>query len=208
MSTLELSPTQAAQLDEFADLVASSPHNLVSRRARSELRSRHVPEAVSLARMLPAGAARVLDIGSGGGFPGLVIAIVRTDLDVHLLEATRKKVDFLRDTAAALDLGVTVHHGRAEELARSPDLAGRFEIVTARAVAALRDLVPLTVPFLADGGVVYAVKGERWRAELDEATDALRRARASVLATPDDETPAHRSSRDHQPRVVMLGRSR
>jgi 16S rRNA (guanine527-N7)-methyltransferase len=208
MSTQELTPPQAAQLAEFADLVATSPHNLVSRRARSELRTRHVPEAVELARMLPHGPAKVLDIGSGGGFPGLVIAIVRPDLDVHLLDATQKKVGFLREAVEKLGLDARVHHGRAEELAREPALAGQYEMVTARAVAALRDLVALTIPFLAPGGVVYAVKGERWREELDAAAPALRAAQASVLATPDDDTPTGTAPGGHRPRVVMLGRSR
>jgi 16S rRNA (guanine527-N7)-methyltransferase len=208
MTIQELTATQAARLETFADLVATSPHNLVSRRARSELQSRHVPEAVALARMLPDGPAKVLDVGSGGGFPGLVIAIVRPDLDVHLLDATRKKVEFLREAAERLDLHVRIHHGRAEELARDPAMAGQYDIVTARAVAALRDLVPLTVPFLAPGGVVYAVKGERWREELDAAAAILRSAQASVLATPDDDTFEKDAATARRPRVVILGRSR
>jgi 16S rRNA (guanine527-N7)-methyltransferase len=208
MSTQELTPPQAARLETFADLVAASPHNLVSRRARSELRTRHIPEAVELAHMLPEGPAKVLDIGSGGGFPGLVIAVVRPDLEVHLLDSTRKKIGFLREAVDRLEVDAVVHHGRAEELARDPGMAGQYGIVTARAVAALRELVALTVPFLAPGGVVYAVKGERWREELDAAAPALRAAQASVLATPDDDMPEPATSAGHRPRVVMLGRSR
>jgi 16S rRNA (guanine527-N7)-methyltransferase len=206
MTSAALTSSQREQLERFADLVGSSPHNLVSRRAREELRSRHVPEAVALAGMLPTGPGRLLDVGSGGGFPGLVIAIVRPELEVHLLEATRKKVDFLRGAADELGVPVAVHHGRAEELAKGPNLAGRFEVVTARAVAALAELVPLTVPFLAQGGIVYAVKGERWREELDAASAALRAARASVLATPDDDASV-RDPQDARPLVVMIGRS-
>jgi 16S rRNA (guanine527-N7)-methyltransferase len=67
-------PAQDAVLTRFAELVASSPHNLVSRRAREELRTRHIPECVALATLLPTGTRRLLDVGSGGGFPGLVIA--------------------------------------------------------------------------------------------------------------------------------------
>jgi 16S rRNA (guanine527-N7)-methyltransferase len=206
MTSAALTSSQREQLERFADLVGSSPHNLVSRRAREELRSRHVPEAVALAGMLPTGPGRLLDVGSGGGFPGLVIAIVRPELEVHLLEATRKKVDFLRGAADELGVPVAVHRGRAEELAKGPNLAGRFEVVTARAVAALAELVPLTVPFLAQGGIVYAVKGERWREELDAASAALRAARASVLATPDDDASV-RDPQDARPLVVMIGRS-
>jgi 16S rRNA (guanine527-N7)-methyltransferase len=207
MTSAPLTPEQQAQLERFADLVGTSPHNLVSRRARQELRSRHVPEAVALAGMLPSGRGRILDVGSGGGFPGLVIAIARPELDVHLLEATRKKVEFLREAASELGVPVSVHHGRAEDLAKVPELAGRFEVVTARAVAALAELVPLTVPFLSQGGILYAVKGQRWREELEAASSALRAARASVLATPDDDGQRVDNVDGQRPLVVMIGRS-
>jgi 16S rRNA (guanine527-N7)-methyltransferase len=204
----ELTTAQDAALERFAALVASSPHNLVSRRAREELRTRHVPESVALAALLPTGASRLLDVGSGGGFPGMVLAIVRPALEVHLLDATAKKTAFLRETAATLGLeNVTVHTGRAEELARGP-LASSFDLVTARAVAALDRLLPWTLPFLRPDGVLYAVKGERWQEELEAAADVLRRSRARVLATPDDLPPLDGAEDDVRPRVVMIGRLR
>lgn len=207
MTVLQLTHEQADKLSAFASLVAASPHNLVSKRARAELMTRHVPEAVRLAAVLPDPPARLLDVGSGGGFPGMVIAIARPDLEVHLLEATGKKVTFLRDAATSLEIDVVVHHGRAEELCRGA-LGGAFDLVTARAVASLRDLLPLTLPFLAEGGALYAVKGERWDEELRDASGALRRQGAVVLATPEDVTiPAVDGCEGPSPRVVMLGRA-
>jgi 16S rRNA (guanine527-N7)-methyltransferase len=190
------------RLERFADLVAASPHNLVSRRARTELTTRHVPEAVAVAGLLPRGAGTLLDVGSGGGFPGMVIAIVRPDLDVHLLDATAKKTAFLRAAAAELGVPVTVHTGRAEELLRS-ELGGSFDLVTARAVAPLSRLLPWTIPFLRPGGVLCAVKGERWQEELHAVEPLLGRLGVRVLATPDDlpETGV-------RPRVLLLTRSR
>lgn len=203
-----LSPTQQAALERFAALVASSPHNLVSRRARGELLSRHVPESVALARLLPSTARTVLDVGTGGGFPGLVIAIVRPDLEVHLLDSTRKKTDFVREVARDLGVDVTVHTGRAEDLARPP-LLERFDVVTARAVAPLATLLEWIAPFLAPDGVLYAVKGERWSDEVAAAAGALRRTRMRVLATPDDvRAGAGHGNGDATPRVVMIARSR
>lgn len=208
MHPAPLTTDQETRLARFAQLVRQSPHNLVSRRAREELETRHVPEAVALARLLPATAHRLLDVGSGGGFPGLVIAIVRRDLDVGLLEATAKKAAFLEEAAAELAIEVTVHHGRAEELARSP-MREAFGTVTARAVAPLVDLVPLALPFLAQDGVLYAVKGERWAQELEAASGALRRTGGVVLATPDDLPQASPGDPDvPAPRVVMIGRAR
>jgi 16S rRNA (guanine527-N7)-methyltransferase len=208
--TLPLSqdPATEAALERFAALVASSPHNLVSRRAREELTTRHVPECVALADLLPAGPARLLDVGSGGGFPGLVIAITRPELEVHLLDSTAKKTQFLTETAQELALtNITVHTGRAEELGRGP-LRSSFDLVTARAVAALDRLLPWTVPFLAPEGVLYAVKGERWREELEQATHVLRRTGARVLATPDDLPQRGDARSEAWPRVVMIGRLR
>lgn len=200
-----MSPTteQQDQLERFVTAVESSPHNLVSKRARSELRARHLPECAAFATALPAGPARVLDVGSGGGFPGMVVAILRPDLDVTLLDATRKKIEFLRDIADDLDLEVEAHHGRAEELARA-ELGGSFDVVTARAVAPLERLVGWTVPFLRPGGLVYAIKGERWEEELEAAVGALRDWGAEAVATPEelgDDTDGPR------PRVVIIRRT-
>lgn len=199
----ELTSAQAAALEDFAAAVAQSPHNLVSRQALAELRTRHVPESVAFAQSLSAGPARLLDIGTGGGFPGLVAAIVRPDLDVELLDATRKKADFLRRVAEQLELGVAVHHGRAEDLARGP-LGGAFDHVSARAVAALDRLVVLALPFLRPGGRLHAIKGERWPQEVADAAPTLRRLGATVVGTPDTSGP----SRDtRMPRVVSIVRS-
>lgn len=193
-------------LERYAELVAASPHNLVSRSARAELSTRHVPEAVAFAQSLP-GPARILDLGSGGGLPGLVIAAVRPDLEVHLLEATGKKAAFLAETAATLGLPVSVHHGRAEDLA-GPPLAGTFDIVTARAVAPLERLVGLAAPYLTPGGSLHALKGARWPEELAAAAGAIRTARLRVAGVPETERPdGDQGSDEVTPRVVVLTRA-
>ena len=200
------------RLERFAALIAGSPHNLVSRAARAELTSRHIPEAVSFAGSLP-GPGRLLDLGSGGGLPGMVIAAVRPDLEVHLLDATAKKVAFLEDAATALGLTVTVHHGRAEDLGRT-GLRGRFDVVTARAVAPLDRLVALAAPFLTTGGTLHALKGDRWRQELEDAATAIRRCGLRLQAVPEDDgpdgsgTPGPGATSDGpRPRVVVLART-
>jgi 16S rRNA (guanine527-N7)-methyltransferase len=153
--------------------------------------------------MLPEGV-RLLDIGSGGGLPGVVIAIARPDVSVHLLEATRKKAVFLTESVASLELPVTVHHGRAEELARSA-LRGSFDLVTARAVAPLERLIPWCAPFLRPEGLLYAIKGERWRAELDAAGNAIAANAMTVRVTPDSVVGPGRDAT--APLVVILERA-
>lgn len=194
---------QADRLERFIQAVETSPHNLVSRRARDELRDRHLPECAAFAAMLPAGPATLLDVGSGGGFPGLVVAILRPDLDVTLLDATAKKVEFLRQTAEELDVSLHAVHGRAEELQRTP-LGSRFDLVTARAVAPLQRLLGWTVPFLRPGGLLYAIKGTRWLEEVHDASEALRAYGAEVVATPDELEP---TPDDAAPLVVIIRRA-
>ena len=189
------------ELCRYARLLRSAPHNLLSARGLDELEVRHFPEAVAFTSTLPSGP-RLLDIGSGGGLPGIVIALLRPDLAVHLMDATGKKATFLREAADELGLALTVHHGRAEELG-SGVLAGTFDIVTARAVASLDRLVPWAVPFLRPGGTLHAIKGDRWRAELQEATDSIARSGLEVVGTPDEPvgTPV-----EGGPQVVVLRR--
>ncbi len=190
-----------ARLDAYAAAIERSPHNLLSARGLTELRTRHIPESLAFARMLPAQAARLLDIGSGGGLPGLVIALAREDIEVNLLEATEKKADFLRETARLLSVDVVVHHGRAEDQVFA-SMHGTFDIVSARAVAPLRRLVPWAAPYVQVGGYVYAIKGERWHDELVAARDLFPIHDLAVVATPEDSS----STDEHAPRVVVMRR--
>lgn len=189
-------------LEGFAKLLRASPHNLLSPRGLVELESRHFPESLAFARNLPEGP-RLLDLGSGGGLPGLIIAAARPDLDVHLLEATGKKAAFLAEAAGVLGLNVTVHHGRAEELAVGA-LAGDFSLVTARAVAPMVRLGPLAAPFLAPGGQLHAIKGDRWREEMAEAQGPIQAAGLTLVGSP--EGP--RREGDEGPAVLVLERRR
>jgi len=180
--------------------VRSSPHNLVSRAAREQIDSRHIPESVAVAMWLPKGIRTLLDIGSGGGFPGLVIAIVRPEITVHLVDSVAKKAQFLSETAAALAVSCVVHAQRAEVLAQSPD-APRVDAVTARAVASLSDLAQMAAPLLRPGGFLYAIKGERWSDEVDAARDTLKRVKLRVHALPEAGIDPPDGS---LPRVVAL----
>ncbi|MDP9022960.1 MAG: 16S rRNA (guanine(527)-N(7))-methyltransferase RsmG [Actinomycetota bacterium] len=186
----------------YADAVRASPHNLLSPRGLGELETRHIPEALALAELLPGGPALV-DVGSGAGLPGMVIALARPDLDVTLVESTGKKARFLERAAADLDLGVVVVNARIEA---DRSLAGRFDLATARAVAPLDRLVEWVVPVLRPGGRLYAVKGERWRSELGAAGAALRDVGAEVVATPPDAR-AFTASVEPPLRTVIIARS-
>lgn len=129
--------------------------------------------ARSVLRELPAGS-RLLDLGTGAGFPGLVLAAVCRELSFTLADATAKKCDFLSSALNELGLdNVCVVCGRGEDLGRGR-LRESFDLVTARAVASLRELVELALPLLRPGGRLLAMKGAGWAEEVREAEHALR----------------------------------
>lgn len=118
---------------------------------------------------------RLIDVGSGAGFPGLVLKIVRPALLVTLLDATGKKVRFLDEVIAATALtGIEALHGRAEDLGRNPEYRERYNLATARAVASLPVLLELTTPFLDVGGNALLPKGPDLGEELAQGKKAAR----------------------------------
>lgn len=116
----------------------------------------------------------LLDVGSGGGFPGLPLKILTPSLEVTLLDSLQKRTAWLASAAAALDLeGVSVLCARAEEAGRAPELRERFDLASARAVASLRLLCELCLPFVKVGGSFLAMKGPNCDEEVREAGHAL-----------------------------------
>ena len=116
--------------------------------------------------------AKLLDIGSGAGFPGVPLALMRGDLDITLLDSLNKRITFLGLLREQLELHYAAVHGRAEELAKKPDYRECFDIVTARAVAALPTLAEYSLPFVKVGGYWLAMKGPG--EELKPALQAIR----------------------------------
>lgn len=164
----------------LAELIRSSPHNLVSRSAHEVLGQRHMAEAEHLGARLGAVEGRWLDLGTGGGLPGLVLAHRLRRAEWVLLDATQKKIDEVRRFAGILDVSCETVAGRAEDLAWNPGWRGGFDGVVARAVAPLRSLTELARGFLDDGGWLAAVKGDRWREEVAAAQTALDRTAMTV----------------------------
>jgi 16S rRNA (guanine527-N7)-methyltransferase len=132
----------------------------------------------------PGEPLRIIDVGSGGGLPGIPLAICLPEIEITLLEATGKKVQFLNEAREALGLSnLRVVQGRAEVCGRDREAhRERYDIVVSRAVGLLATLVELTVPFAKLGGMVLAIKGERAAEEVVEAKQALYALHAHALA--------------------------
>lgn len=173
----ELEGPLGQALSDYLDalLLANQSFNLTSISERGEAWSKHILDSLSLlphlSRLEP--GAQVVDVGSGGGLPGLPLAIALPSLRFTLLEATAKKARFLAETASTLGLrNVQVANERAENFGQG---AGRerFDAATSRALSRLSVLLELTLPLLKPGGLNLAIKGEQATQEADEAKRAL-----------------------------------
>lgn len=149
--------------------------NLTAITNPEEVQIKHFLDSLSLLLVYDRLQAHLLDIGTGAGFPGLALKIVRPQWQVMLLEATGKKVTFLRHVIDILHLtGVEAVHGRAEELAHKPQYRAAFDVVTARAVAALPTLLEYSAPFCRVGGEIILLKKGDISEELAQGQRAAR----------------------------------
>lgn len=171
-------------------LATNEKFNLTAVRDQAQAWERHILDSLTLIGPLEgAGAGDVADVGSGGGLPGIPLAICLPEVRFTLIEATGKKAAFLRECIQRHGLAnVEVVQERAETAGQDHRrFRERFDVVMARAVGPLRVLAELTVPLAKVGGFVFAVKGERAEGELAEAKaalHALHAAHARTIATP------------------------
>jgi len=142
--------------------------NLTGLRSVRDMALKHIGDTLVLAEILPAVGRTLLDIGTGAGAPGLVLKLLRPELDVVLVDAARKKISFLHSVIALTGArGVWAEHGRARRNWRPAHFpAPGFDIVVSQAVGTLSGFAKLAEPMLASGGVAIAMKGPRGEEEL------------------------------------------
>jgi len=160
------------RLDRFVEflLPRAQQTNLIARSTIPHLWTRHIADSLQLLALAP--DARVwIDLGSGGGFPGLVLACAlasREGAEIHLVESIQKKAAFLREAAAHLQVPAIVHPVRIEDFVKNAP--PRADVITARAVASLHELLKLAHPLLKTGAQGLFPKGQDVGAELTEAS--------------------------------------
>lgn len=134
--------------------------NLTAIKDPMEVAEKHMVDALAVSPYIPLGS-RVLDIGTGGGFPGIPARIADETLEVTLVDAVRKKVNFLKHATRTLKLtGVEAIHARAEELSEEEGRRKGYDVVTSRAFSAIDTFVTMALPYVKPGGRIIAMKGK------------------------------------------------
>ncbi|MGH7191036.1 MAG: 16S rRNA (guanine(527)-N(7))-methyltransferase RsmG [Acetobacteraceae bacterium] len=166
IADFSLPPSVILRLDSFADLLSlwNTRINLVSRRELPNLWSRHIADSLQLIPLLPSPLSRAIDLGSGAGFPGLVLAIA-AGIPFTLIEADQRKAAFLAEAARTTGTEVDIRNIEIAQAKVSP-----ARLVTARALAPLPALLALAEPFVAVGGFALFPKGKKVAAELTAAS--------------------------------------
>lgn len=174
---IELSDGMLEQFERYINLLlrVNKRINLTAITDPREIEVKHLLDSLLLlkAAELPR-EARVIDVGSGAGFPGIPLKIVRPDLNLTIVDSVGKKVIFLKEASTALGQDNDCVHARVEDLARTQKYRERYDVAVARAVAALPVLCEYCLPFVKQGGIFLSMKGLMMEEELEQAGNAIK----------------------------------
>ena len=176
LNELGLDVSRAETLERFSSLLLEKNKvmNLTAITAPQEVATLHLLDCAALLSMADLRGKRVIDVGTGAGFPGMVLRILEPDFDLTLLDSLGKRIDFLREVCASLSLErVDCVHARAEEFAA--DHRQQYDVAMSRAVANLNVLCELALPLVKVGGNFLAMKGASGEEELAAARGAIKK---------------------------------
>lgn len=183
---LKISDEQKAQFVAYLNLIfeKNKVMNLTSITDMEEAIDKHLFDCLLPLKILPQGVKEILDVGSGAGFPGIVWAIAMPNAKLTLIDATKKKCDFLNEVVTALNLkNVRILNLRAEDYKQKE----KYYLVTARAVSFLPILLEITAPFCKVNGYVLALKGKNGRNELEESLNARKMLKLEVVTIQEEK---------------------
>lgn len=174
---LSIDDSKITQFQKLAELLVEQNKtiNLTAITDPDGIAVKHFADSISVLTATEfAENARVLDVGTGAGFPGIPLLIMRPDLDLTMLDSTAKKLKYVANTVEELGLSANVLHTRAEEAGQSKEYRETFDIVCSRAVAALNVLCEYCLPFVKVGGYFVAMKAAKAQEEIDGAKAAIK----------------------------------
>lgn len=187
-----VTPSLAERLDIYARLLVewNEKMNLTAITDPTGIAVKHFADSLTAAAYLPAGAFSLVDVGTGAGFPGVPLALLRPDCRLTLLDSLQKRLTFLDAVCRELGLTATLVHARAEESGRDAALREQFDVATARAVASLPTLCEYCLPLVKVGGRFIAMKGPDAVREQEEAAHAIAVLGGAVTAADTVTLPA------------------
>jgi len=189
---INLSKDQITMINKYIDFLIkeNQKYNLTSITEPKEVIKLHFLDSASVFQLKDING-KVIDIGTGAGFPGFVFKIINNDIDLTLLEASLKKANFLKMLQVELDLykKIEVLHDRAEDLGQNKLYRSKYDIVTSRAVAPLNILLEYTVPFCKSEGSILLFKGPSYKKELDEGKNAMESLNTKLIDVYDINIP-------------------
>ncbi|MCR5829187.1 MAG: 16S rRNA (guanine(527)-N(7))-methyltransferase RsmG [Lachnospiraceae bacterium] len=166
-----------SKLELFYDLVVEKNKvmNLTAITDFKDFAVKHYADSLSLLKILKLREGKLIDVGTGAGFPGIPLAICCPSVSFTLMDSLKKRIDFLSDAVRELGIrNVTLIHSRAEDAGKDPSLRDKFEYSVSRAVASLSTLVEYTLPFVKPSGTFIAYKGPNAASEIAHSTNALK----------------------------------
>lgn len=174
---ISLTDEQLKRFDLLSELLVeqNKTMNLTAITDPDGIAVKHFADSISVLSACEfAQGARVMDIGTGAGFPGIPLLIMRPDIDLTMVDSTAKKLKYVQSTVDSLGLIATTLHTRAEEAGQSKEYREKFDIVCSRAVAALNVLCEYCLPFVKVGGIFVAMKGAKAQEEIADAKAAIK----------------------------------
>ena len=156
--------------------------NLTAVKDRDEAAQKHIADSLSVTKLEEyRNAKNVIDVGTGAGFPGALLAIASPDKGFTLLDSTNKRLKVIEEIAAEIEINnINTLHARAEEINKKPEYNGNYDLCVSRAVANLTTLVDWCLPFVRTGGAFIAYKGENYQEELELASTTIAKHGATV----------------------------
>lgn len=183
---IEISDQQVTSLVQYLDHLEETNRSFnLTRIPREEYVTLHLLDSLLALRAFDRSKPlRILDVGTGAGFPGVPLAALLPHASVTLLDSTGKKVRFAAETAAACGLtNISGLHARAEDLAKQAEHRARYDVVVSRAVAAFPKLMEWLLPLTKPGGIALAMKGSGYESELEGSDATLRTLKGSIEET-------------------------
>ncbi|AXE99998.1 16S rRNA (guanine(527)-N(7))-methyltransferase RsmG [Paraburkholderia hospita] len=192
---IELSAEQKGKLLDYVALLAkwNAVYNLTAIRDPRQMLIQHILDSLSIVQHLATlGPATVLDVGSGGGLPGIVLAIVFPEWSITVNDIVQKKSAFQSQAKAELGLGnLSVVTGRVENLRPGAEVPGKFDVIVSRAFAELADFVTLARHLVADDGAIWAMKGVRPDGEIERLPEGAHVKQVIRLKVPALDAERH-----------------